>query len=318
MAILITGGGGYIGRWLANELAERGHPAIAVDRVAPDPAWEPRLPESTIFVEGDVSDREGLVRATEQAPTTAIIHLAGIVTMGCEQNPDLCVKVNLEGTRNALEAARVSNVPRLVLASTISVYGPDVPQPLTEETPALPLTWYGQTKVMAEQLGLYYQRRWGLDFRAARLAAIVGPFRNAASGSATMYTSLILERAALGQSYDIDVDEEAATPVLYVKDAARALATLALAPEAPRRIYNIGTGRAGAQELVEIARRRVPDAQLRFAPEPNLARVGRISATWDLSIKAAEEDLGWRPAFTLEEMADDLMETVRAARQASR
>lgn len=311
MAILITGGGGYIGRWLANELAEQGHPVIAVDRQAPDPAWEPRLPEGTIFIEGDVADRDGLVRAAQEVPTTAIIHLAGIVTMGCEQNPDLAMKVNLGGTHNALEAARLANVPRVVLASTISVYGPDVPQPITEETPALPLTWYGQTKVMAEQLGLYYARRFGLDFRAARLAAIVGPYRNAASGSATMYTSLILERAALGQPYEIDVDEEAATPVLYVKDGARALARLALAPEAPRRIYNIGTGRAGAAELVEIARQRVPDAQLRFAPEPNLARVGRISATWDLSIKAAAEDLDWRPAFTLAEMADDLMGTVR-------
>lgn len=311
MAILITGGGGYIGRWLANELAEQGHPVIAVDRQTPDPAWEPRLPEGTIFIEGDVADRDGLVRAAQEVPTTAIIHLAGIVTMGCEQNPDLAMKVNLGGTHNALEAARLANVPRVVLASTISVYGPDVPQPITEETPALPLTWYGQTKVMAEQLGLYYARRFGLDFRAARLAAIVGPYRNAASGSATMYTSLILERAALGQPYEIDVDEEAATPVLYVKDGARALARLALAPEAPRRIYNIGTGRAGAAELVEIARQRVPDAQLRFTPEPNLARVGRISATWDLSIEAAAEDLDWRPAFTLEEMADDLMATVR-------
>lgn len=311
MAILITGGGGYIGRWLANELAGQGHPVIAVDRQTPDPAWEPRLPEGTIFIEGDVADRDGLVRAAQEVPTTAIIHLAGIVTMGCEQNPDLAMKVNLGGTHNALEAARLANVPRVVLASTISVYGPDVPQPITEETPALPLTWYGQTKVMAEQLGLYYARRFGLDFRAARLAAIVGPYRNAASGSATMYTSLILERAALGQPYEIDVDEEAATPVLYVKDGARALARLALAPEAPRRIYNIGTGRAGAAELVEIARQRVPDAQLRFTPEPNLARVGRISATWDLSIEAAAEDLDWRPAFTLEEMADDLMATVR-------
>jgi nucleoside-diphosphate-sugar epimerase len=314
MAILVTGGGGYIGRWLANELAGRGEAVIAVDRVAPDPAWEPRLPAGTIFVEGDVTDRAVLAGAVQRAPVSAIIHLAGIVTMGCEQNPDLCMQVNLGGTHNALEVARQAGVPRFVFASTISVYGPDVPQPITEDVPALPLTWYGQSKIMAEQLGLYYQRRFGLDFRAARMAAIVGSFRSAASGSATLYTSLILERAALGQPYDIDVDEDAATPVCYVKDAARALATLALAPSAPRRIYNIGTARASAVELVEIARRRVPDAQLRFAPEPNLAAVARISSHWDLSIKAAEEDLGWRPAYSLESMADDLMATVRAAR----
>src|SRR2546425_10230266 len=91
-------------------------------------------------------------------------------------------------------------------------------------TPAEPLTGYGKSKIMAEQLGLYYQRRWGLDFRAARMAAIVGPSRVAGSGSATMYTSLILERAALGEPYEIDVDPAAGTPVLYARDAARGLA----------------------------------------------------------------------------------------------
>ena len=270
------------------------------------------MPPQVTFVEGDVTDRAVLTDVVGRAPVSAIIHLAGIVTMGAERDPDLAMRVNLDGTRYALDAARQAGVSRFVFASTISVYGPDVPQPITEDTPAQPLTWYGQSKIMAEQLGLYYQRRFGLDFRAARMAAIVGSFRNAASGSATMYTSLILERAALGQPYDIDVDTDAATPVCYVKDAARALATLALAPSAPRRIYNIGTARASAVGLVEIAKQRVPAAQFRFVPEPALAAVARISWHWDLSIQAADEDLGWRPAYSLESMADDLMATVRA------
>ena len=116
MAIIVTGGGGYIGRWLANELAGRGERVIAVDRMAPDPAWEPRLPTDTIFVEGDVTDRAVLTEAVGRAPVSAIIHLAGIVTMGCEQNPDLCMKVNLDGTRNAWKsrarpASRASSSP---------------------------------------------------------------------------------------------------------------------------------------------------------------------------------------------------------------
>lgn len=312
MAILITGGGGYIGRWLATELASRGEMVVAVDRQAPDPTWEPRLPAGTIFVENDVTDRAALLDAAKRAPISAIIHLAGIVTMGCERDPDLAMKINLGGTHNALEVAREVGIPRVVLASTISVYGPDVPQPITEDVPARPLTWYGQSKIMAEQLGLYYQRRWGLDFRAARLAAIVGASRVAASGSATMYTSLIIERAALGQPYEIDVDTDAATPVCYVRDGARALTTLATAASAPRRIYNIGTDRATAVGLVELVKKRAPDAQLTFKPEPQLAAVARISWHWELSIAAAKEDLGWTPAYSLESMADDLMATVRS------
>lgn len=312
--ILITGGSGYIGRWLARELVAHGLPTVAFDRVAPDPASTLPLPSGVEFLAGDVTDRAAVVAAAASQPFAAIIHLAGIVTMGCERDPELGMRVNLDGTHNVLEAARLAGIPRLVFASTISVYGPDVPQPVSETAAAEPLTWYGQSKLMAEHLGLYYQRRFGLDFRAARLAAIVGPFRVAASGSATMYTSLILERAALGQPYFIDVDEHAATPVCYARDAARALATLATAESAPRRIYNIGTCRASAVGLLEIARQRVPSAQIEFRPEPTMAEVGRISWDWRLDISAAERELGWKPAYSLETMADDLMATARGER----
>lgn len=314
MTILITGGAGYIGRWLARELIAQGIETVALDRQVPDPGSTLPLPGEVDFISGDVTDREAVVAAAKRQPYSAMIHLAGIVTMGCERDPDLGMRVNLGGTHNALEAARLAGIPRVVFASTISVYGPDVPQPITEAGPAKPHTWYGQSKVMAEELGLYYERRFGLDFRAARLAAIVGPFRVAASGSATMYTSLILERAALGQEYHIDVDERAATPICYARDAARALAKLATAESAPRRIYNVGTCRASAVDLVEVARKSYPNAKIEFRPDPSMAAVGRISWDWNLSIDAAAEDLGWRPAFSLETMAEDLMATARGER----
>jgi nucleoside-diphosphate-sugar epimerase len=167
---------------------------------------------------------------------------------------------------------------------------------------------------MAEQLGRFYQRRYGIDYRAARLAAIVGPSRNAASGSATMYTSLIIERAVLGQPYEIDVDPMAGTPVCYAKDAARALATLATAPTAPQGVYHISTGLATAQGLIDTVRRRIPDAQYSFKPDPQLAPVSLITRDWDLSIEAARLELGWSPAYTVETMVDDLIAIVRSER----
>ncbi|MCC6175849.1 MAG: NAD(P)-dependent oxidoreductase [Chloroflexi bacterium] len=311
MAILITGGAGYIGRFLANELVRQGHEVVAVDVQAPPPGLPPELPAGVTFLAGDVTDRAAMFELAQRQPFSAVIHLAGLVTMACERNPEAALRVNVMGSANLLEAARLAEVPVFVFASTISVYGPNVEQPMVEGvTPAEPLTWYGQTKLMVEQLGLYYHRRWGLDFRAARMAAIVGPSRVAA-GSATMYTSLILERAALGQPYEIDVAPEAGTPVLYARDCARGLAALATAPSAPRRIYHLSTGLATVQELLRIARSRVPDAQLTFNTDPQLGPVSKISSLWDLSIQAAEDDLGWRPSFTIESMADDLMTTAR-------
>jgi nucleoside-diphosphate-sugar epimerase len=310
VTILITGGTGYVGRWLAHELDARGESVVACDLRAPDPAARPPLPASARFALADVTDPAALSRLAGAQPTTAIVHLAGVVTMACEQDPDLAMRVNLGGTHNVLEAARLNGVPRVVFASTLSVFGPDVPPVITEETPAEPHTWYGQTKLLAEQLGLYYRRRWGLDFRAARMAAIVGPSRVAA-GSATMYTSLIVERAALGEPYEIDVDPEAGVPVCYAKDAARALAVLAVAESVPRPIYNVSTGSATAQELIALVRRRVPKTHFTFKPDPQLAPVSVISRDWQVSVAAAERELGWRPAYTIETMVDDLIATVR-------
>ena len=312
MAILITGGAGYIGRWLANELAEQGHEVVAVDVQPPPPGMMPELPAGTTVLSVDVTNKQAVLEAFKVKPISAIIHLAGVVTMGCERDPDLCMRVNLGGTGNLLEAARLNNVGTFVFASTISVYGPNVSQPMVEAyTPAEPLTWYGQSKILAEELGLYYQRRWGIDFRAARMAAIVGPSRIAGSGSATMYTSLVLEKAALGEPYSIEVDPEAGTPILYARDAAKGLAALATVASAPRRIYHLSTGLVTVGQLMDIARKRAPDATYTFNVDPQLGPVSKISAEWDLSIRAAEEDLGWRPAFTVETMADDLMAIAR-------
>ena len=314
MAILVTGAAGYIGRFLVNELVDQGHEVVAVDRQPAPAGLPPELPASVSLQLGDVTDKAAMIALARSRPFSAIIHLAGLITMACERDPDACMRVNLGGTHNMLDAAREGNVPTFVFASTISVYGPHVEQPMVEGiTPAEPLTWYGQAKILGEQLGLYYQRRWGIDFRAARMAAIVGPSR-VAVGSATMYTSLILEKAALGEPYETDVDPEAGTPVLYARDCARGLAALATAPSAPRRIYHLSTGLVTAQQLVDIAKARVPDAQITFNTDAALGPVSKISSKWDLSIKAAEEDLGWKPAFTVESMADDLMETARKQR----
>ena len=214
MAVLVTGGAGYIGRWLALELERSGQGVVAGELADPPRGMPHALPPSVEFVRGDTTDAEAMRALVARQPLDAIVHLAGIVTMGCERDPARCLAVNLGGTANMLEAARLAGVPVFVFASTISVYGPDVSQPMVEGvTPAEPLTWYGQSKIMAESLGLYYQRRWGLDFRAARMAAIVGPSRVAGSGSATMYTSLLLEKAALGEPYAIESGSSSIPPI---------------------------------------------------------------------------------------------------------
>src|SRR4051812_26354771 len=137
MAILVTGAAGYIGRFLVNELIAQGQEVVAVDLNEPPKGLPPVLPTGVALQRGDVTDKAAMVALVQQQPLTAVIHLAGLVTMACEQNPDAAMRVNLGGTHNLLEAARLAGVPTFVFASTISVYGPNVEQPMVEGvTPA--------------------------------------------------------------------------------------------------------------------------------------------------------------------------------------
>src|SRR5438477_10027586 len=101
MPILITGGTGYIARWLALELEARGISVVAFDRLAPDPAARPALPASARFVAGDATNRQRFLDVLKGDEFSAIIHLAAILTMGCERDAHLGMHENLGGTHTA-------------------------------------------------------------------------------------------------------------------------------------------------------------------------------------------------------------------------
>ena len=311
MAVVITGGAGFIGPVLTNEFLAAGYKVISFDRAAPSEKFQRAWGDRVTCVQGDIRDRELVRSLIKEGGADPIVHLAGILTAGCDRDPDLALAVNVHGAHTVLEAAREFGLRRVVVASTIGVYGQNLPQPIKESWPTEPDGWYGLTKLMAEQMGLLYQRRYGLDFRAVRFAAVTGPGRTAGSGSASLFTSFIPEMAARGVPYSIEVEPDVVYPVVYIKDAASALFKLATVEKAPRRIYNIGSGRIVTSELVAAVKARIPEAQFTYKPDPVIMAVVRGYRDWIIDCTAAAEDLGWRPSFTTEQMVDDIINTVR-------
>jgi UDP-glucose 4-epimerase len=312
MAVFITGGAGFIGPAVTNEFLAAGYEVVSFDRAAPADKWLQLWGDRVQFVQGDIQDRDQVWSLIEKSGSKdPIVHLAGILTAGCDRDPDLALAVNVGGARTVLEGALRNGKRRVVLASTVSVYGPNLPQPITEDMPTEPDGWYGATKLMSEVMGLLYARREGLDFRAVRFAAVTGAGRTAGSGSASLFTSFVPEKAAKGEPYAIEVEPDTAYPVVYIKDAAQALFTLATAESAPRRIYNIGSGRIITEDLVAVVKERIPDAQFTYKPDPVIMSVVRGFKEWHIDCTRAKEDLGWEPAYTPDEMVDDIIRTVR-------
>ena len=313
VAILITGGAGFIGRALASRFVSEGREVAGFD-VAEPPAVArgARWPARMRFLTGDIRDaaavREAVAASGDDDP---IVHLAGLLTAGCDHDPALAMAVNVSGTLHVLDAAREHGKRRVVLASTIGVYGRGLPQPIREGMATEPDGWYGYTKRCAEEMGLLHVRRHGMDVRAARMAAVTGPFRRAA-GSASMFTSLIPEKAARGEPYAVEVTEDTAYPVVYLDDAVSALARLATAPEAPGRIYHVASGRVVVSEMIAHVRRTLPDAQFSFAPDPVIMQVVRGYREWRLDCGRIADELGWRPCFGVREMVDDIIRQTEA------
>ncbi|MDR1863406.1 MAG: NAD(P)-dependent oxidoreductase [Treponema sp.] len=312
MAVFITGAGGFLGRSLVDTLIARGQRVLAFDYASPPDrvleAWKGRAE----FRQGDIRDAQAIAALIEESGRQdPIVHLAGILTAGCDRDPSAAIAVNLGGTRNVLEGA-LSQGRRVVFASTIGVYGRFLPQPITEDMKLEPDGWYGLTKLMAEEMGLLYNRRHGLDFRAVRFAAVTGANRTAV-GSASLFTSLIPEKAAKGEPYAIEVTPDTSYPVVYIKDAVDALIRLMTVGEAKSRIYNIASGNVVVSRMVEYVQKIIPGARYTYEPVEDIMAVVSGYKEWTIGCGKAAAEIGWKLAYGVEKMADDIIAAVRGS-----
>lgn len=186
MSLLVTGSAGFIGSHLAERLCRRGDEVIGLDNFNDyyDPARkranEKRLSAYPNFrmIEADIRDRERMFQLFDTESITAVAHLAAMAGVrNAVTHPDLYVNVNLNGTQNLLDAARVvGGVNNFVFASTSSVYGNTTQIPFVETDPCdRPLQPYAAAKRAAEILGFSYHHLFGLNFTVLRFFTVYGP-----------------------------------------------------------------------------------------------------------------------------------------------
>lgn len=309
MRVLITGGTGFIGKKLAQRLLERGRlQERSLERITlfdighgEGLPTDPRLELRT----GDIT-RPGVLVDLLRPGYDAVYHLAAVVSGAAEADFDLGYAVNLDGTRHLLEAVRAfDRKPRLVFASSVAVFGGDMPEVIRDDTHLTPQTSYGAQKAAGELLVADYHRKGMLDGRSLRLPTIVvrpGKPNRAAS----TWASSIFREPLAGQEAVCPVAEDAA---MYVLSPRRVVDALVHAMELPSEALGMTRsvtlpGRTfTVAEMADSLRRVAGDTvvqRVRWEPDP---LIRKIVAGWPSRFETPRaERLGFSADRSLDEI----------------
>lgn len=301
--ILVTGGPGFIGLHTARALLEAGETCVLVQR------REPVLPEDLadeagrrVFCErADVSDLAALLDVGTHHKITGIVHLAGSVPWppGADEPVDGARKA-IGSLLNVVQAAGEWQVPRVGIASSVGVYGGVTAEPPYTEDLPLPMT-AGHVipafKKVGELLTDYLADATGTEILSYRISPW-GPGGN--PSSSFMALPQLVHAAARGTAPDFSALRSPAyggdgLDVCYVKDCARAIALLQLAPQLNHRTYNIASGKVVTnREVAAAIKELVPDALIELPESRRPAGSGQPA--W-LDITRLREDTGYQPAY---------------------
>lgn len=300
MRYVVTGSAGFIGRHVCAELLEHGHDVVGVDAFTDyydtsfkraNAAWlEAR--EGYRGVETDLA-------TTELDPlfdgADAVIHLAAQpgVRLSWADYFHVYVECNISASHRVLEAVRRVGVPRLVLASSSSVYGNAPEYPTTEDAPTRPFSPYGVTKLAMEHLAGAYAENWKLPVVILRYFTVYGPGQRP-----DMAMHRFIERAVAGEPVTVYGDGKQVRDFTYVSDVAAATVAAATSDVPPGAVCNIAGGSSSTiNEVLRLVSESVGRTVV-TRPEPEQPGDVRITGG---SIDRARRLLGWEPAVPLEE-----------------
>ena len=287
MKILVTGGAGFIGSWVADTFIEQGHEVTIIDDLST--GVKENLPKEADFIDCDIRDRQKIDKIiSDIRPDVIDHHAAQIDVRKSVDNPMHDAGINIIGTLNLIESAISNDVKKFIFASTGgAIYGEPEIIPADENTEPYPISPYGTSKYAIEKYLGYYNYVHGFNYVALRYANVYGPRQNphGEAGVIAIFCSRILS----GDSCTIFGDGSQTRDYVYVEDVAKANL---LALDASVGNYNIGTGvETSVSDLVsELKNASGRDFEVVHGDE----RPGEVQSI-SLEVSLAETALGWRP-----------------------
>jgi UDP-glucose 4-epimerase len=311
MKVMVTGGAGYIGSVVTEELLRAGHEVVVYDNLSK--GHRDAVPAEAAFLEGDLLDEDTLRGTFRAHGVEAVVHMAAASLVGESVTaPAKYYEQNVVAGLRLLDAMQALEVKHLVFSSTAATYGEPAKQPIEEHDPTRPTNPYGETKLAFEQALRWYEGAYGIRaislryFNAAGASERCGELHT----PETHLIPLILQAAA-GLRPEITVyGDDYPTPdgtcvrdYIHVVDLARAhvLALEGLAAGKPSAAYNLGCGGDGysVAQVIEAAR-RVTGREIRVARGPRRAGDPAVLVASSARI---HRELGWKPQYqSLEEI----------------
>ncbi|MFN4259894.1 MAG: NAD-dependent epimerase/dehydratase family protein [Gemmataceae bacterium] len=301
MNVLLTGGYGCIGSWIARNLLERGDRVWIYDLKETPHRLRLILDEDQVrqvrFVPGDVTDLTGLRQALDQHQITHIVHLAGLQVPVCRADPLLGAKVNVLGTLAVFEAARLAQgqVQRLVYASSAAVFGPpdDYPadHPISDDVLLRPTTHYGYFKCCNEGNARVYYLDHGLSSIGLRPWTVYGVGRDFGM---TSEPTKAIKSLALERPYHITYGGW--QDLQYVDDVAKIFVRCLEAPYQGAKAYNVRGDVVDLPTFHQALREVEPQAAQLITHGDR-----QIAIAYNLDDSALQRDLGPLPRTSLVE-----------------
>jgi UDP-glucose 4-epimerase len=300
MRVLVTGGAGYIGSVVVEELLAHNDTPVVYDNLSK--GHRQSVAPGAEFIEGELIDRDKLKEVLASRKIEAVVHMAADSLVGESfQDPAKYYANNVVAGLALLEAMRSAQVSRIVLSSTAAVYGDPQKQPIEESDPTLPTNPYGQTKLVFEGAVNWYERAYGLHYVSLRYFNAAGASKRCGElhDPETHLIPLVLQVAA-GERPPLEIfgndyptrDGTCVRDYIHVSDLARAHVLALDLLSLKSAVFNLGCG--GGYTVLEVieAARQVTGRPI---PVRMAARRPGDPAVLIASSQKIQKELGWQP-----------------------
>jgi len=304
MKLLVTGGAGYIGSVVADQLLAAGHEVVIIDNLSR--GHREAVPSGAELVVGDLADKEGLAALFRKHAFDGVLHFAAFIEAGeSMKTPETFFRNNTANALGVLEVMLAAGVQRFVFSSTAALYGNPLRSPIQEDDALRPTNAYGESKLLVERMLEWFQRIHGMRYASLRYFNAAGA-ATADRGEAHQPESHLVPRimnVALGKQPYVEIfgtdyptpDGTCVRDYIHVSDLATAhLLALEALERQSKLIYNLGSGNGFTVRQVIEGVRRVTGQEIRVVESPR--RAGDPAVLIASSQKIRRE-LNWKPQF---------------------